>query len=144
MSSSPSLLSASATPNPRRAALMRAVRRENTAPELALRRQLHAAGLRFRLHSDSLPGRPDIVLPRRGTVVFVHGCFWHGHDCPHGRVRAKTNSRFWADKIDANRARDRRQRSELIQRGWHVEVVWECQVKDRGVIASLVRKLLSR
>ena len=123
---------------------MRTVRRENTAPELTLRRQLHAAGLRFRLHVAGLPGRPDIVLSRRATVVFVHGCFWHGHDCPHGRVRAKTNAEFWSEKIESNRARDLRKQRELIRLGWRVEVVWECQVGNPTIVARLVKRLMAR
>lgn len=123
---------------------MRSVRRQHTAPEMAVRRFLHARGLRYSLHGKDLPGRPDLVLRRRRTVIFVHGCFWHGHDCPHGSVQAKTNREFWRDKIVANQARDRRKASELRNAGWHVEVVWECEVGDLTRMARLARKLLSR
>lgn len=123
---------------------MRAVGRENTAAELAVRRHLHRAGLRFTLHVRSLPGSPDIVLPRRGTAVFVHGCFWHGHECRHGRVQAKRNTEFWAAKIAANRKRDRLKARALRALGWRVERVWECQCRDPALLDALCRRLLTR
>jgi len=123
---------------------MKAVRRSDTAPELAVRRHLHRAGLRFRLHVQPLPGTPDIVLPKRGTVVFVHGCFWHGHDCHHGRVQAKTNSAFWAQKIAANRARDSRKAAALRALGWFVETIWECETREPAKLNRLARRLLRR
>jgi DNA mismatch endonuclease (patch repair protein) len=123
---------------------MRRVRREHTSPELAVRQALHAAGLRFRLHTKGLPGTPDLVLKGRSSVVFVNGCFWHGHDCAHGRVAAKSNARFWQDKIAANRARDARQRRLLRALGWHVHVVWECQTGDTRRLQRLVGLLRSR
>lgn len=123
---------------------MQQVRREDTAPELTVRRALHEAGLRFRLHDKRLPGSPDLVLPGRMTVVFVHGCFWHGHDCRHGRVKAKTNEEFWTEKIDANRARDARQQADLRQLGWFVEVVWECEAGNKTRLRRLALRLLAR
>jgi len=121
---------------------MQRIGRENTAPELAVRRYLHRAGLRFVLHDRSLPGTPDIVLPARGTVVFVHGCFWHGHSCGHGRVAAKTNAEFWATKISDNRERDRRKSRALRALGWRVEHLWECQCRNPRVLDALCRRLL--
>jgi DNA mismatch endonuclease, patch repair protein len=123
---------------------MKQVGRESTAPELVVRRFLHAQGLRFSLHPISLPGKPDIVLPRRGTVVFVHGCFWHGHGCKHGSVRARTNARYWAAKIADNRARDRRQSRALRALGWNVAVVWECECASERKLGALASKLLAR
>lgn len=123
---------------------MRQVRRKNTAPELAVRRYLHAAGLRYGLHASPLAGHPDLVLPRRKSVVFVHGCFWHGHDCSHGSIEAKTNTEFWRQKLASNVARDARQQALLRAAGWHVEVVWECQVQDSRVMRRLARRLLAR
>jgi DNA mismatch endonuclease, patch repair protein len=123
---------------------MASVRQKDTVPELAVRRRLHARGLRYTLHPGDLPGRPDIVLPKRRSVVFVHGCFWHGHDCNHGNVAAKFNTGFWAEKIAANRERDRRQCNELRAAGWHVETVWECQVDQPAVIGRLAARLLRR
>jgi DNA mismatch endonuclease (patch repair protein) len=130
--------------SPQRARLMASVRQQDTAPEMAVRRALHAQGLRYTLHERDLPGRPDIVLPKRRSVVFVHGCFWHGHDCKHGRAAPKFNVGFWAEKISTNRKRDRRQRDELRAAGWNVETVWECQIEQRGVIDRLAARLLRR
>lgn len=123
---------------------MRQVGREGTAPELCVRRFLHAQGLRFRLHPRGLPGKPDIVLPRRATVVFVHGCFWHGHHCRHGSVRARANAKYWAAKIADNRARDRRQCRALRALGWRVDVVWECECANERKLNVLASQLLER
>ena len=98
---------------------MRSVRRLDTAPELALRRFLHAKGLRYRLQVRGEPGTPDLLPPKRATAIFVHGCFWHGHDCRHGAVAWKTNAAFWSAKIAANRERDARKRRGLEARGSH-------------------------
>lgn len=127
-----------------RKALMKAVKRENTAPELAVRRHLHAGGIRYSLHRPDLPGRPDMVLPRRRTVIFVHGCFWHGHHCAHGSVRSRTNTPFWDAKIAANRERDRRKAAQLRAAGWMVETIWECQCEDRRHLARLLARLKCR
>ena len=123
---------------------MRSVRRLDTAPELALRRFLHAKGLRYRLQVRGEPGTPDLLPPKRATAIFVHGCFWHGHDCRHGAVASKTNAAFWSAKIAANRERDARKRRGLEARGSHVEIVWECQLKDRSRLERLARRLASR
>ncbi len=96
------------------------------------------------MHRVDLVGRPDIVLRRRRSVVFVHGCFWHGHDCAHGRVAAKANASFWARKIAENRERDQRQQRRLRELGWHVEVVWECRASDAEYLWRLARRLLQR
>lgn len=114
------------TPDQRRFAMSR-VRSQDAAPELALRRSLHAAGFRFRLHRKGLPGRPDLVFPRYRAVIFVHGCFWHGHDCPRGRPPA-TRAEFWGEKIARNRARDTATEQALHDTGWRVLTVWECGV----------------
>lgn len=123
---------------------MKQVGRKDTAPEMAVRRYLHASGLRFRLHPRQLPGTPDIVLPGRRSVIFVHGCFWHGHDCAHGRVRARSNAAYWSSKIAANKARDRRKSNALLDLGWRVEVVWECQCRDARDLKALAKRLLRR
>ena len=107
---------------------MRAVKGSDTRPELKIRRMLHRRGLRFRLGGCGLPGKPDIVLPRWGTVVFVHGCFWHGHDCARGARTPKTNRDYWIGKISKNMTRDERVRNELTELGWRVLVVWECEI----------------
>jgi DNA mismatch endonuclease (patch repair protein) len=107
---------------------MSRIRSKDTKPEIQLRRSLHAAGLRFRLHSSALPGRPDLVLPRYGAVMMIHGCFWHGHDCPLFKMPT-TRREFWAKKISGNRARDQRSAEALRQAGWRVLTVWECSLK---------------
>lgn len=112
----------------RRSALMSRIKGKDTKIELEVRRGLHALGFSYRLGGAGLPGRPDIVLPKYRTVVFVHGCFWHGHDCHLFRL-PKTRTEFWKAKIDVNRARDQRTITQLEELGWHVETVWECQLR---------------
>jgi len=124
-----------------RSKLMRRVGRENTRPELAVRHYLHANGFRYRLHVRSLPGTPDIVLAKYRAVVMVHGCFWHGHDCPHGQIAAKTNAAFWREKIDANRRRDANKENALATLGWEVLTVWECQTRDCAELTRLCAAL---
>lgn len=120
----------------RRAALMGRVKGRDTGPELRVRRALHAAGFRFRLHRRDLPGRPDVVLPAFDVAVFVHGCFWHRHDCPKGNLLPKTNEAFWEKKLNRNAARDTAVRQALEEAGWTVAIVWEC-----GLDASLTTLL---
>jgi len=107
---------------------MSRIRGKDTKPEMQLRRGLHAAGLRFRLHAPELPGRPDIVLPRYHAAILIHGCFWHGHDCRLFKMPA-TRREFWEKKISGNRARDERCAEALHRAGWRVMTVWECSVK---------------
>lgn len=107
---------------------MSRIRGRDTKPEMLVRRGLHAAGLRFRLHARDLPGRPDLVFPRFRAVVMVHGCFWHGHGCPMCRLPA-TRPDFWARKIEGNRIRDRHTGEALAQSGWRVMTVWECSLR---------------
>ena len=106
---------------------MSSVRSKNTKPEMRVRSILHSNGLRFRLHRNDLPGSPDIVLPKFKTVIFVNGCFWHGHDCPKGR-RPATNLDFWNEKLDQNLRRDKENHAALQDMGWRVIVIWECEV----------------
>lgn len=106
---------------------MSRIRGKDTKPELWVRRYLHARGFRFRLHPKDLPGRPDIVLPKYGAVVLVHGCFWHGHHCQKGRIPG-TRSAFWEAKFTANRTRDARNTRKLRRLGWRVYKVWECDL----------------
>jgi DNA mismatch endonuclease (patch repair protein) len=113
-------------------------------PERAVRRRLHAQGLRFSLRPRELPGRPDIVLPKRRAVVFVRGCFWHGHGCTLDRGAAKFNAGTWAEKIAANQAQDDRDRAALRAAGWQIETVWECQIDQPEVIGRLAARLLRR
>lgn len=110
---------------------MSGIRGHNTKPEILIRRLLHRQGFRFRLHVRVLPGKPDIVLPRYHAVIFVHGCFWHGHDCPLFRLPG-TRQEFWQAKIDRNRANDQKAVEALLHRGWRVGVVWECAIRGAG------------
>lgn len=123
---------------PQRSRNMRAVRSKDTRPEMKVRRTLHALGLRFRLHRGDLPGRPDIVLPRYRTVVFVHGCYWHRHEGCHRASVPKTRVDFWNRKFDANRERDRRSELALSNLGWKVIVVWECEISGQTDIRTLL------
>jgi DNA mismatch endonuclease, patch repair protein len=108
---------------------MARVRNKNTTPELRVRKTLHRLGFRFRLHRSDLPGNPDIVLPRHHKIVLVHGCFWHGHNCPRGK-RPTTRQDFWNLKLDGNQKRDKANQCKLKELGWKILVVWECQVKN--------------
>ena len=110
---------------------MSRIRGRDTKPEMLIRRALHAQGFRYRLHDKGLPGCPDIVFPRYRAVIFVHGCFWHGHNCPMFRLPA-TRREFWETKINANRARDVAAHEELIIAGWRVLTVWECSVRGKN------------
>ena len=120
---------------------MSRVRGKDTKPELLVRQFLHATGYRFRLHRKDLPGKPDIVLPKRRTVIFVHGCFWHKHEGCRYFVVPKTRTEFWMDKIGRNVVNDERQQTELRAAGWRVLVVWECELKPASRGARLAHLL---
>ncbi|MDY0872660.1 very short patch repair endonuclease [Dongia rigui] len=115
------------TPEQRRLNMSR-VRSKDTKPEWLLRRGLHRMGFRFRLHSRDLPGRPDLVFPRHKAVIFVHGCFWHGHNCSLFKL-PETRQAFWQSKIDSNRKRDEQILDRLRSAGWRVMLVWECALR---------------
>jgi len=117
---------------------MSGIRGRNTKPEIFIRSLLHRQGFRFRLHVHELPGKPDIVLPRYRAAIFVHGCFWHGHDCPLFKLPGMRKD-FWREKIGRNQANDKKTRDNLLATGWRVGVVWECAIrgadKDKEGIA---------
>jgi DNA mismatch endonuclease (patch repair protein) len=113
--------------------MMSGIRAKNTRPELALRKALHARGFRYRLHSAGVPGKPDIVLPRYRAAVFVHGCFWHGHDCHLFRLPG-TRTDFWQEKIGRNQIRDAVVTGELAEQGWRQLAIWECAIRGRTKI----------
>jgi DNA mismatch endonuclease (patch repair protein) len=117
---------------------MSRIRGRNTSVELSVRSVLHNLGFRFRLHRNDLPGRPDIVLPKHRTVVFVHGCFWHRHPGCGNATTPSSNSKFWKSKFEENVARDRRNIATLRRKGWRVRVVWECQTTGD---AAIIRRL---
>ncbi|WP_321815671.1 MULTISPECIES: very short patch repair endonuclease [unclassified Paraburkholderia] len=124
-----------------RSELMKRVKRANTAPEMAVRRLLHAMGYRYVVHHPNLPGRPDIVFTRRKKVIFVHGCFWHGHDCKLGRL-PKSNVEFWHAKLERNKERDQRVEAELRSDGWDVLVLWQCALVNADCISNTLRNFL--
>ena len=111
-----------------RSRMMSGIRAKNTKPELLLRGMLHRQGFRYRLHNRGLPGTPDMVLAKYKAVIFVHGCFWHGHECPAFKW-PKTREAFWREKITRNQANDRKAMESLIGTGWRLAVIWECALK---------------
>ena len=117
-------------PSPERSAVMRAVKSRDTGPELAVRAMLRALAPGYRLNRADLPGKPDIVYGRRRLAIFVHGCFWHGHDCPRGARMPKDNADYWRQKIARNRLRDASAVAALEATGWRVLIVYECALKD--------------
>lgn len=114
-----------------RSRIMAAVKSRDTKPEVLVRQLVHRLGYRFRLHRRDLPGTPDIVLPKRRKIINVNGCFWHLHTCRHGRIAPVVNADYWQQKRMRNSIRDRHNLRELRRAGWHVLIIWECQVKDR-------------
>ena len=114
---------------------MAKIRSRDTAPERTVRSLLHRRGYRFRLHRKDLAGKPDIVFPGRKAVIFVNGCFWHGHDCPRGR-RPSSNQEFWQRKITANQTRDRQSIQNLELSGWRVLTLWGCEMKDTEALGK--------
>jgi DNA mismatch endonuclease (patch repair protein) len=122
---------------------MRRVKGRDTAPELTVRRLIWRLGGRYRLNRADLPGKPDIVLTGRRLAVFVHGCFWHGHDCARGARVPKANRDYWTGKIARNRARDAAAQAALEAASWRVEVIWECDLKDARALEARVRDWLS-
>lgn len=121
-----------------RSRVMRSVKGINTTPERTVRTLLHATGYRYRLHRRDLPGKPDIVFPVRHKVIFVHGCFWHGHNCARGARIPKSNVQYWKKKIARNKQRDARHLAALNKFGWKTLVIWECEMNNR---AKLTRRL---
>jgi DNA mismatch endonuclease (patch repair protein) len=119
-----------------RSKIMQQVKSKNTKPELAVRSLLHRMGFRFRLHDPKLPGRPDIVLKRHKTVIFVHGCFWHRHKGCKRMTMPASNQDYWKRKFDRNLARDRVDKRKLRRLGWRVIVVWECETKNVELLAQ--------
>jgi len=114
-----------------RSRMMSGIRGRNTKPEILIRSLLHRQGFRFRLHVRDMPGKPDIVLPRYRAVVFVHGCFWHGHNCPLFKLPG-TRPDFWSEKIERNQNNDNRAKAALLADGWRVGIIWECALRGAG------------
>ena len=123
---------------------MRAVRGRDTKPEMIVRSMLHRSGFRFRVQRRDLPGKPDIVFPSLRKVIFVHGCFWHTHDCRKGLGAPSTNSEFWKRKRELTVERDRKTLRALASEGWDAYVVWECALKHPGAVKKQLEQFLSR
>ena len=119
---------------------MRRIRSRDTVPELKVRRLLHNAGFRFRLHRKDLPGRPDITLPGYKVVIFVHGCFWHGHGCRRGRL-PKSNLGYWEPKIRGNQLRDQQNCAALINSGWNPIIIWECEIEYQEALRMRLERI---
>lgn len=115
----------------KRSSIMRSVRSKNTSPEIRVRKAVHHAGFRYRLHAKELPGKPDLVFPRYKIVLFVNGCFWHWHGCSRTRL-PKSNTRYWQEKLERNVKRDRENYARLQRAGWTIMIIWECCV-DEGI-----------
>ena len=125
-----------------RAACMTAVRSKDTSPEMLVRRTAHALGYRYALHVARLPGRPDLVFTSRRKIIFVHGCFWHNHNCPRGSRRPATHPDYWQAKRERNARRDSVNTRQLRKQGWSVMTIWECRMKDRIALARRIRRFL--
>lgn len=124
-----------------RSRIMASVRTHNTGAERVVRSLVHRMGYRYSLVRSDLPGKPDLVFVSRRKVLFVNGCFWHGHSCRYGRL-PKSRIDYWRTKIEANRVRDRRQVNELRKAGWGVMIVWQCQLKKRGAVSARIEEFL--
>ncbi|WP_166141375.1 very short patch repair endonuclease [Methylosinus sp. RM1] len=126
----------------KRSAIMRAVKSRDTSPEKAVRALLRGFAPHYRLHRKDVPGNPDIAYVGRKRAIFVHGCFWHGHDCARGARTPKTNADYWRAKIARNRARDIAHQEKLASLGWRALIVWECELKDKGALEAKLREFL--
>jgi DNA mismatch endonuclease, patch repair protein len=125
-----------------RSATMRAVKSRDTTPELTVRALLRRFAPHYRLQRKDVPGNPDIAYIGRKRAIFVHGCFWHGHDCPRGARMPKANADYWRRKIERNRARDKANSEKLAERGWRALTVWECELKDLAALEAKLREFL--
>lgn len=130
------------TVDSQRSRTMRAVKSCDTTPEMFVRRLVYAMGYRYRLHRKDLPGKPDLTFRSRRKVIFVHGCFWHGHECKRGARVPKTHREYWETKIARNKERDSQHNEELQREGWGVLVVWECQIKEAETVAEQIKCFL--
>ena len=124
----------------KRSAIMSKISGKETKPEILVRKFLFANGFRYRKNDKRYPGKPDIVLPKYKTAIFVHGCFWHGHNCPAGKL-PETRKEFWQEKISGNIERDKRNINELNKQGWKVIIVWQCELKNKEIIHKTLDKL---
>jgi len=128
----------------KRSWIMARVKNKDTAPEIAVRSIVHRLGFRFRKNRTDLPGRPDIVLPRHRKVIFVHGCFWHGHKNCRRAGRPAKNKAFWRKKLDANIARDKKNAQTLRREGWKVMTIWQCWIRDKNRLVNRIESFLTK
>jgi DNA mismatch endonuclease (patch repair protein) len=126
----------------KRSEVMSKIRSKNTKPEILLRKALFAKGFRYRINYKNLPGKPDIVLPKYKTVIFVHGCFWHGHDigCIDSHI-PKTNTQYWTEKITRNKERDKNNMIQILSMGWNVLTIWDCEIQQKDNIDLVIQKI---
>jgi DNA mismatch endonuclease (patch repair protein) len=125
-----------------RSRMMSRIRNRDTAPEMAVRRELYRLGIRYRLHNSQLPGRPDIVIGQQRTVIFVHGCYWHRHPGCRLAYTPKSNVEFWLTKLEGNARRDTENQARLAELGWRVIVIWECEIRNLTALQEQLAKLL--
>jgi len=130
------------TTSPDRSRIMQKVRSKNTRPEIIVRSLIHRLGYRFRIHYPSLPSKPDVVLPKKRKIIFVHGCFWHGHSCRAGQNRPKTHKAYWENKLSRTMIRDKNNVETLKKMGWRVLVIWECEIRDKEFLVKRITEFL--
>jgi DNA mismatch endonuclease (patch repair protein) len=123
---------------------MQSVKSEDTKPEIKIRRLVFSLGYRYRLHRKDLPGKPDMVFPVRKKIIFIHGCFWHGHNCRSGQNQPKTNKKYWRGKITKNMDRDLKNVEKLQKMGWNILTIWECEIRDEKRIKILASRFLEK
>lgn len=128
----------------KRSWIMARVKNKDTAPEITVRSIVHRLGFRFKKNRTDLPGRPDIVLPRHRKVIFVHGCFWHGHKNCKRAARPSSNETFWHKKLDVNIARDKKNAQTLRREGWKVMTVWQCRIRDENRLVNRIESFLTK
>lgn len=127
----------------RRSQIMARIKAQDTSPEIIVRSMLHRMGYRFRLHVKKLPGKPDIVMSKHKLVVFVNGCFWHGHNCSDGH-RPKSNIKYWSQKLDRNADRDKKTKRLLRKNGWRVATIWSCQCVKEDKLEHIIKKAINK
>lgn len=125
----------------KRSQIMSRIHGKNTKPEMSVRKYLFAKGFRYRINDKRYSGKPDIVLPKYKTVIFVHGCFWHGHSCKKGRL-PETNKEFWSNKIFVNKQRDKRNKRELEALGWNIIIIWQCEISTKQKLESKMKEVI--
>lgn len=131
-------------PPKKRSQIMSRIRGYDTKPELTVRSIVHRMGFRFRLHGEDLPGNPDIVLPKHKKLIFIHGCFWHGHKGCKRSKRPSSNVFFWQNKLDKNAERDKRNQKELRKLGWKYLVIWQCEITKPKLLRNKIKRFLDK